>query len=602
MTTIADQHPPPRASTLPDIPSLTQTLDPTNPPDRPGLLAGLCGGKLHWPVTWPFPVQDAADRAAGDQAIRSLHRLLRAQVDPEQVEATRALPDALLDQLRRNGYLALRGRREQGGLGLTFPNAFRVVEAAMSWSVPVGWCLAIHNGLGAAAYLPLLPVGPLHDLITRRVAAGALCGDADTEPSGASNESRTTTATLTADGSAYLIDGEKICIGNGPLADFVIVSATVTDADGARVEYFFLDTTSPGFTVRSRQEFLGLKGAAIAALTFDRVRVPADQLLTLPDDVDTELEVNRPARLYIVSAPALALTRLCAHWSREFVNRRRIDGQPLGSYDAIQVMVAATLADLYAIETVVDWCLLGEDRQTADDFRLEQSAAKNITSTACWRVVDRTVSLLAAEGLETAASKAARGAQPLPVERAFRDARALRVAGGVDFLLDKYFGETVVLSRALAAESAEPAPAPCPPELSDRNQHHLRFVHSTVAAFPDACRRSRRNRSDSDQVPMLANQIANELLTMTLTLARTASLADARPETQDLADIYCTAARQRIATWQHAAGADDAPGYRRLAHAWLAGAEPHRLLDDLLRPDLSDLPAQHAAPTDYPHM
>ena len=42
-----------------------------------------------------------------------------------------------------------------------------------------------------------------------------------------------------------------------------------------------------------------------------------------------------------------------------------------------------------------------------DDFRLEQSAAKNITSVACWRVVDRTMSLLAAEGLETARSKAA---------------------------------------------------------------------------------------------------------------------------------------------------------------------------------------------------
>ena len=57
------------------------------------------------------------------------------------------------------------------------------------------------------------------------------------------------------------------------------------------------------------------------------------------------------------------------------------------------------------------------------------------------------MSLLAAEGLETARSKAARAAQPLPVERALRDARALRIAGGVDFLLDKYFGETAVLSR-----------------------------------------------------------------------------------------------------------------------------------------------------------
>ena len=107
----------------------------------------------------------------------------------------------------------------------------------MSWSVPVGWCLAIQNGLGAGAYLPLLPAGPLRDLIARRVSEGAIFSDADTDPSGASNELRSTTAVLTADGSAYVINGEKICIGNGPVADFLVVSATVNDADGDTVVF-----------------------------------------------------------------------------------------------------------------------------------------------------------------------------------------------------------------------------------------------------------------------------------------------------------------------------------------------------------------------------
>ena len=548
----------------------------TDQTDQEGFLAGICGGRFRWDVVHPFPQQEAGDRATGVAVLAELDRFLRSHVDADEIDLAARLPDGLLDQLRRRGYLGLRVDRELGGLGLSHANAFRVIEAAMSWAVPVGWCLAIQNGLGAGAYLPLLPHGPLRDLIRRRVAGGAIFADADTEPSGASNELRSTTATLTADGSAYLVDGEKICIGNGPVADFLVVSATVDDADGERVEYLFLDTSTPGFGVRSAQQFLGLRGASIGALTFDRVRVPREQLLTLPDDVDTELEVNRPARMYIVSAPALAIAKLCRHWSRAFVLRRRIDGLPLSDYDEIQRIVADTLADTFAIESVVEWCLHGESREGPDDFRLEQSAAKNITSVACWRVVDRTVSLLAAEGLETSGSKAARGAQPLPVERALRDARALRIAGGVDFLLDKFFGETVVLSRVNDGSGRGQGERIQPPgALSRRNREHLGFVQSEIAAFPAACRDVLRRTPLPDRVAISMNRVANELLTMSVTLSRAASLAAAgEVDVQDLADLYCAAARHRLADWWRQARDTEEPDYGRAAARWLADRRP----------------------------
>jgi alkylation response protein AidB-like acyl-CoA dehydrogenase len=568
----------------------TQTSTQASPPaalrpDREGFLAGLCAGRFRWDVVHPFPRQDDADRRTGDAVLAELRHFLVTRVDPDQIEVSGGLPDELLDQLRSRGYLALRMDAKLGGLGLSFANAFRVIEAAMSWAVPVGWCLAIQNGLGAGAYLPLLPAGPLRHLIARRVAEGAVFSDADTEPSGASNERRSTTATLTADGSSYVIDGEKICIGNGPAADFLVVSATVNDADGERVEYFFLDTSSPGFSVRSAQEFMGLKGARIGALLFDHVRVPPENMLTLPEDVDTEFVVNRPARMYIVAAPALAIAKLCAHWSREFVNRRSIDGLPLGDYDEIQRIVAATLADAFAIESIVEWCLLGESREGPDDFRLEQSAAKNITSVACWRAVDRTMSLLAAEGLETARSKAARGAQPLPVERALRDARALRIAGGVDFLLDKFFGETVVLSRVrkTGGLGQTDGAMSAPDVLSPRNREHQRFVEAEISAFPEACRGLLRARPLPDRVPILVNRIANELLTVSVTLSRAATLAaEGQADVEELADVYCAAARHRIADWWRQASDDDEPDYGRVAVSWLGDGRPQLVLGDVL--------------------
>jgi alkylation response protein AidB-like acyl-CoA dehydrogenase len=66
----------------------------------------------------------------------------------------------------------------------------------------------------------------------------------------------------------------------------------------------------------------------------------------------------------------------------------------------------------------------------------ELAAIKNVNSETCWRIVDRTTGLLAHEGYETATSKGRRGVEALPVERALRDGRGLRIAGGVDFNLD----------------------------------------------------------------------------------------------------------------------------------------------------------------------
>src|SRR5439155_7543745 len=105
------------------------------------------------------------DRRAGDAVLEGLRRFLVEQVDPNAVDASCRLPDGLFDGLRSRGYLALRNDPALGGLGLSLPNAFRAIDTVASWSAAVGWPLSIQNGLGAGAYMPLLPPGPLRDLV-----------------------------------------------------------------------------------------------------------------------------------------------------------------------------------------------------------------------------------------------------------------------------------------------------------------------------------------------------------------------------------------------------------------------------------------------------
>ncbi|MFJ6573343.1 phosphopantetheine-binding protein [Streptomyces sp. NPDC091292] len=552
------------------------TSSGSSAPTSTSVLRELYLGRVRWDLLRPFPDQETGDRGAGDVVIAELRGLLHEWIDPEAVDGEGRLPDGFTDALQEAGLLRLMVEPSLGGRGLSWLNACRVVEAAAGWSMPVAFTLAIQNGFGSGSYLPALPPGPLHDLISHRVAGGIVSAAADAEAAGTANQSRTTVAVPVENGAAYLVTGEKCFIGNGPIADFLDVSATVIAADGTEsVRLFFLDTGSPGFEVVGTHQFMGLRGAAIGVLRLDAVRVPAEQMLpelsdgwrmrpTAPRSVDGTgtppgdlLDLGQLATLarhLVIAPPSLAVARMSLRWARDFAGRRTIDGRGLGSYEEIQRQVAENAAEVYAAETILRWCVLGTDRA---DTHLDLTPAKNLASRAAERAIDRTMALLGAEGYETARSKTARGAEPLPVERCFRDARALRVAGGVDFMLDLWSAKANL--SAWYDQAGRPGTTPPPVDAESfppRCLPHARFVTEQAERLAQICRRLTGDTPlealfERQRTIKLIGQIATELLGIAVAVARSADLADQdEPMTPALADLACTAARHRLtALW-----------------------------------------------------
>ncbi|WP_397563705.1 acyl-CoA dehydrogenase family protein [Spongiactinospora sp. 9N601] len=552
-----------------------------------------------------FPQQEPVDRKAGDEVLADLDALLRSRVDPTEVDLTGRLPEGLLDELRTRGFMCLQAPRELGGHGLSCYNTYRVVRLAASWSVPVALVIAIQNAVGVGALLPALPPGPLSDLVRAQVAGGVLSGSADTEPEGAANARRNTSARPTDDGTAYLISGEKIHIGNGPIAEMITISAAVRGEPGEPARLFFTPTGGPGFEVRSEHEFMGVKGFPNAALTFTDLRVPREHMFVEQRQDSTvritgELTklVSR-GRLYLIVAPSAAIAKLCLEWSRDFISRRKIDGRELGEYDEIQRMMADSLAEVFAIDAISEWSLLCEDQPREINVRFEQNVAKNIGSVTCWRIIDRTMSLLAGEGYETARSKERRGARPLPLERFFRDARNFRISGGIDFQIDNWTAQLAIFSYYYPEPYAEePADGPDPEcaDLNARNQDHLRFAARETRRFGRVCRRLAAARPAAElfqreHLMIALNQIVDEVLTMSLTLARAARWSrDGHEDGQALADIFCTRARHRLAALWHEVEAQDGPepDYSQVSTAWLSHTPAHGHNADTLTPADAD--------------
>ncbi|GAA3815306.1 hypothetical protein GCM10022226_40070 [Sphaerisporangium flaviroseum] len=565
------------------MPSGRQNVTPES--GAPSFLDDLATGGIDWDLYLPFPTQNPAEKKAEEDFAEEVAEFVRSNVDPDEVDRTGALPKGLVDDLRARGYFRLRNGAGLGGFELSHHGAFRVFERAAAWSVPVGQLLAIQNAVGAAALLAALPPGPLHDFVRGRVADGVVSAFAGTEPAGANNAWPGTTATPADDGASYLLHGEKLYTGNGDIAELLALTVTLPGAgDDRRVGVAFVDTGSPGFRVTSHLEFMGSKGLPNAALRLDGVRIPREHVLAgEPGQPRFPASIGPIALLSAVhfnAAPALAIARQCVRWSREFLARRAVNGRGLAGYEQIQRLATASLADLYAIDTVVRWCLLGGGPSKR---WFELSLAKNICTTVAWRIVDRTVSLLGGEGLETAPGKRRRGATAAPVERLFRDARGLRVSGNVDFLLDIQAGRLVMARFFAGPHDPLDRPEPQPGGLSPANHRHLRAASAGIGRLARTCSELAARYPDPaalderQHILGLIGKITAELLTMCAVLSRAAH------GDQDLAHAHCAGARDRLESlWRLLDDRDsaDEPDFAGISDSWLAGRSPSFLTDD----------------------
>ncbi|WP_406205841.1 acyl-CoA/acyl-ACP dehydrogenase [Kitasatospora sp. NBC_01560] len=563
--------------------------NPMSVPGLPSLFEDLVRGTLRQDLLHPWPQEDAHGRSDSERTAAALRELLDDLGDPQTVEETGALPDGLVDRLRAAGLLHLAVATEHGGAGLSPRGVLRVIEAAAGWSPAAGLLLAFHNGLGVPAYLPALAEGPLLDRLRAAIADGVLTGAADTEPAGAANAGRQVTATPVEDGAAYLLNGRKIFIGNGPTAGLLTVTATVDGPDGKRIRQFFVDTATPGFSVAATHSYMGLRGMPSGLLVLEDVRVPAELVLAeeQPGVWRTPYRSYPLAggRLQIIAAPSAAIVRQCLEHSRDFVGRRTVNGRPLAEYDEIRRVVASSLAELYALESIVEWSTLADAGGRPLNLVFDRFAAKNITSLLAWRTVERTMTLLAGEGYETAGSKADRKAAALPLERLYRDARGLRVAGGVESLLQGRLA-LIALSYFPTGQAEPAAAAQAPTGLSERNRAHWRAVAEGALALARTCAGlveqwpDRRELAAQDRLLVELGRTIEELLTMSLVLARAAGRpaqdgrsAGGHEDDQALADVFCTEARHRVADAQRrlaALTAGTEPDGAALAAGWLA--------------------------------
>jgi alkylation response protein AidB-like acyl-CoA dehydrogenase len=578
--------------------------------ERPSFMRELFLGNFRLDLIHPYPLA-GEERPEFKAFYLAFSEFLRTRVDSVAIDASGEYPPEVLDGLRRLGAFGMKIPKQYGGLGFSNAEYNKIMLLLGSADGNLGALLSAHQSIGVPQPLKLFGTEEQKKKYLPRCAAGEISAFALTEMHVGSDPARlSTTAERTPEGDAYLLNGTKLWCTNGTIARLLVVMAA--EPRTRKISAFVVETEWPGVRVEHRCRFMGLKALANAVISFKNVRVPAANLIGAEGrGLKVALTTLNDGRLSIPNSSvgtAKACLEICRRWAQERVQW----GKPVGQHEAIAHKLAAMAAHTFAMESVASLAAEMSDRG-GHDIRLEAAAAKEWNTDRCWEIVDDTMQIRGGRGYETELSLAARGEEPIGVERMMRDYRINKIFEGSSEIMHLFMAREAVdrhlqlagalvdpdqgLSSRLAALPKMaafyawwypsrwlgwgrwPRYAGFGPLAS-----HLRFLERS-------CRKLARESFHGMAVYRAGLQhkqaflfrlvdVANELFAMGASVARARALGAAGlPEAEgarEMADLFCLMARRRVGGLFRGLWSNDDQGRRRVAadvlagrHAWL---------------------------------
>ncbi|GFY75990.1 very long-chain specific acyl-CoA dehydrogenase, mitochondrial [Trichonephila inaurata madagascariensis] len=349
--------------------------------------------------------------------------------DPDKNDKLERVEPELMKQLGELGAFGLQVPEEYGGVGLNNTQYGRMVELVGRHDLGVGITLGAHQSIGfkgillfgnkeqKAKYLPDLAIG-------KKIAAYCL-----TEPgSGSDAGSIKTRAVPSPCGKYYTMNGSKIWISNGGIADIFTVFAKIpVQTENGTVEKmgaFIVEKSFGGVSSGPPEKKMGIKASNTTEVFFDDCKIPAENLIgEVGDGFKIAMNILNNGR-FGMAACLSGTMRVAIEKAAEHAATRNQFGNKICSYGTIQEKLFRMCMLQYVTESMA-YMVSGNMDRGYVDFQLEAAISKVYASEAAWYVVDEAIQILGGMGFMRSAG----------LERILRDLRIFRIFEGTNDIL-----------------------------------------------------------------------------------------------------------------------------------------------------------------------
>lgn len=389
-------------------------------------------GQLSTEQVFPFPsVLNEEQSQFLKELVGPVSKFFEEVNDPAKNDALEKVEDGTMQGLKEMGAFGLQVPADLGGLGLTNTQYARLVEIVGMHDLGVGITLGAHQSIGFKGillfgnkkqkekYLPSLASG-------EKIAAFCL-----TEPaSGSDAASIKTTAVKSECGQYYTLNGGKIWISNGGIADIFTVFAKSQVKDETtgevkdKISAFIVEKDFGGVTSGPPEKKMGIKASNTAEVHFDNVRVPADNVLgEIGSGFKVAMNILNNGRFGMAAALSGTMKGVISKAVDHAANRTQF-GNKIHNFGAIQEKVARMAMLQYVSESMAYMISANMD-MGATEFQIEAAISKIFASEAAWNVSDECIQIMGGMGFMKDAG----------VERVMRDLRIFRIFEGTNDIL-----------------------------------------------------------------------------------------------------------------------------------------------------------------------
>lgn len=350
----------------------------------------------------------------------------------DKIDEEEKIPDELRKKIAELGLLGVAFPEEYGGGGFGELGYCIVQEEISRACLSTATFIGAHQSIGTNAifiggseeqkqkFIPPLATG-------EKIAAFAL-----TEASAGSDAFHIKTK-AELDGDEWVINGEKLWITNGAIADIVSLFARTPKGISA----FVVETDQPGFMPGPPEKKMGIKGSMTNQITLEDVRVPKENLLGRDGRGFLIAMRTLDAGRLGLGAACLGASKELLQISTEFARERKQFGQTISKFQAVQFMLAEMTTLIYNMESIV--YRTATMYEQGKDVTREAAIVKYYCSESLGKIADMAMQIHGGMGFS----------KELPIERFYRDARINRIFEGTNEIQKGIIARHIIKKRGV---------------------------------------------------------------------------------------------------------------------------------------------------------